>query len=243
MKISREAILWYAIQYDGDWKKIGNAIKAHENYSIITYPYAYFTIVDDEYPDAFKKLRYPPWIIFYQGDLGLLKEKGVGIVGARNCSLQSLQNTDLIVKRLQSKYVIVSGLAKGIDARAHQNAIRTIGVLGCGINVIYPKENTFLFERMKYTGLIISEYPMHVKPLAYHFPWRNRLIAALSYSLVVIEASYKSGTMITVNECLELSVPIYCVPTAFQDEKHQGCNYLISNGANILVDIKDVDDI
>ena len=243
MKISREAILWYAIQYDGDWKKIGNAIKAHENYSIITYPYADFTIVDDEYPDAFKKLRYPPWIIFYQGDLGLLKEKGVGIVGARNCSLQALQNTDLIVKRLQSKYVIVSGLAKGIDARAHQNAIRTIGVLGCGINVIYPKENTFLFERMKYTGLIISEYPMHVKPLAYHFPWRNRLIAALSYSLVVIEASYKSGTMITVNECLELSVPIYCVPTAFQDEKHQGCNYLISNGANILVDIKDVDDI
>lgn len=243
MKISREAILWYAIQYDGDWKKIGNAIKAHENYSIITYPYAYFTIVDDEYPDAFKKLRYPPWIIFYQGDLGLLKEKGVGIVGARNCSLQALQNTDLIVKRLQSKYVIVSGLAKGIDARAHQNAIRTIGVLGCGINVIYPKENTFLFERMKYIGLIISEYPMHVKPLAYHFPWRNRLIAALSYSLVVIEASYKSGTMITVNECLELSVPIYCVPTAFQDEKHQGCNYLISNGANILVDIKDVDDI
>ncbi len=146
---------------------------------------------------------------FLSRRLRLIERKGVGIVGARNCSLQALQNTDLIVKRLQSKYVIVSGLAKGIDARAHQNAIRTIGVLGCGINVIYPKENTFLFERMKYTGLIISEYPMHVKPLAYHFPWRNRLIAALSYSLVVIEASYKSGTMITVNECLELSVPIY----------------------------------
>lgn len=173
----------------------------------------------------------------------LLKEKGVGIVGARNCSTQALQNTDRIVQRLQSKYVIVSGLAKGIDARAHHNATKTIGVLGCGINVIYPKENTYLFERMKNNGLIISEYPMHVKPLAYHFPWRNRLIAALSDSLVVIEAAYKSGTMITVNECLELSVPIYCVPTAFQDEKHQGCNYLISNGANILVDIKDVDDI
>ena len=175
--------------------------------------------------------------------INLLKEKGVGIVGARNCSTQALQNTDRIVQRLQSKYVIVSGLAKGIDARAHYNATKTIGVLGCGINVIYPKENTYLFERMKNNGLIISEYPMHVKPLAYHFPWRNRLIAALSDSLVVIEAAYKSGTMITVNECLELSVPIYCVPTAFQDEKHQGCNYLISNGANILVDIKDVDDI
>lgn len=84
---------------------------------------------------------------------------------------------------------------------------------------------------------------LHVKPLAYHFPWRNRLIAALSDNLVVIEATYKSGTMITVNECLELSVPIYCVPTAFQNVKYQGCNYLINNGANILVDINDVDDI
>ena len=160
MKINREAILWYAIQYDGDWKKIGNAIKAHENYSIIHYPYAYITIMDDAYPDAFKRLRYPPWIIFYQGDINLLKEKGVGIVGARNCSTQALQNTDRIVQRLQSKYVIVSGLAKGIDARAHYNATKTIGVLGCGINVIYPKENTYLFERMKNNGLIISEYPM-----------------------------------------------------------------------------------
>ena len=206
-------------------------------------PYPYLTIVDEMYPEAFKHLRYPPWIIFYQGNVCLLKEKGVGIVGARNCSVQALQNTDTIVQRLQSKYVIVSGLAKGIDARAHLNASKTIGVLGCGINVIYPKENAFLFERMKKSGLIISEYPMHVKPLAYHFPWRNRLIAALSSNLVVIEATYKSGTMITVNECLELSVPIYCVPTAFQDEKYQGCNYLISNGANILVDIKDIDDI
>lgn len=214
MRIKREAILWYAIQYDGDWNKIGNAIKAHENYSIIAYPYPYLTIVDEMYPEAFKHLRYPPWIIFYQGNVCLLKEKGVGIVGARNCSVQALQNTDTIVQRLQSRYVIVSGLAKGIDARAHLNASKTIGVLGCGINVIYPKENTFLFERMKKSG-----------------------------NLVVIEATYKSGTMITVNECLELSVPIYCVPTAFQDEKYQGCNYLISNGANILVDIKDIDDI
>lgn len=139
MKIKREAILWYAIQYDGDWKKIGNAIKAHEDYSIISYPYTYFTIVDDMYPDAFKRLRYPPWIIFYQGDIDLLKRKGIGIVGARNCSLEALQNTDTIVQRLKSKYVIVSGLAKGIDARAHLNADKTIGVLGCGINVIYGK--------------------------------------------------------------------------------------------------------
>lgn len=243
MKIKREAILWYAIQYDGDWKKIGNAIKAHENYSIVSYPYGYITIVDDAYPDAFKHLRYPPWILFYQGNLNLLTEKGVGIVGARKCSIQALHNTDRIVSRLKDKYVIVSGLAKGIDARAHTNASKTIGVLGCGIDVIYPKENKCIFEKVKQTGLILSEYPMHVLPLAYHFPWRNRLIAALSSSLVVIEATYKSGTMITVNECLELSVPIYCVPTSFSNQLYPGCNYLIANGANILVDDKDVDEI
>lgn len=243
MRISREAILWYAIQYDGDWGKIGNAIKAHENYSIISYPYPYITIMDAMYPDAFKRLRYPPWILFYQGRIELLKEKSIGIVGARNCSLDALRNTDTIVQRLKSKYVIVSGLAKGIDARAHANAIYTIGVLGCGIDVVYPKENASLYKKMKESGLILSEYPMHVKPLAYHFPWRNRLIAALSSSLVVIEATHKSGTMLTVNECLELSVPIYCVPTAFQNQKYPGCNDLIRNGANILVDERDIDEI
>ena len=102
MKISREAILWYAIQYDGDWKKIGNAIKAHENYSIITYPYAYFTIVDDEYPDAFKKLRYPPWIIFYQGDLGLLKEKR-----SRNCRRKKLFFTSATKYRSYCKEITI----------------------------------------------------------------------------------------------------------------------------------------
>jgi DNA processing protein len=241
MKIKREAILWYSIQYDGDWTKIGNAIKANETYSIIDYPYSYITILDKEYPESFKHLRYPPWILFYQGNLALLNKKGIGVVGARLCSNQALENTERIVSRLKYKYVIISGLAKGIDAMAHKCAFETIGILGCGIDRIYPKENEQLFLSMRKKGLILSEYPMHVKPYASHFPWRNRLIAALSQSLVVIESTYKSGTMLTVNECLELSKPIYCVPTAFSDKKYLGCNYLIRNGANILVDDFDVD--
>ena len=103
MRIKREAILWYAIQYDGDWKKIGNAIKAHENYSIIAYPYPYLTIVDEMYPEAFKHLRYPPWIIFYQGNVCLLKEKGVGKIAslsgrfyAMNCTQTTIQVCDRI---------------------------------------------------------------------------------------------------------------------------------------------------
>lgn len=243
MRIQREAILWYSIKYDGDWTKIGNAIKLKEDYSIIDYPYFYKTILDQDYPFCFKQLRYPPWIIFYEGNIALIKKKGIGIVGARNCSEEALENTKSIVQRLKNKYVIVSGLAKGIDAKAHENAIETIGVLGCGIDTIYPRQNENLFYRIRKEGLIISEYPMHVKPYAYHFPWRNRLIAALSDSLIVIEATIKSGTMLTVNECLELSKTIYCIPTAYGNTKYLGCNNLIRNGANILVDECDVDDI
>lgn len=243
MRIQREAILWYSIKYDGDWTKIGNAIKLKENYSIIEYPYRYITIIDDDYPLSFRKLRYPPWIIYYEGNYELIKKKGIGIVGARECSQEALENTKKITLRLSHRYVIVSGLAKGIDAKAHENALETIGILGCGIDTIYPKQNQNLFLKMRKEGLILSEYPMHVKPYAYHFPWRNRLIGALSDSLIVIEATAKSGTMLTVNECLELSKPIYCIPTAFGNKKYLGCNILIRNGANILVDECDIDDI
>ena len=177
MKIKREAILWYAIQYDGDWKKIGNAIKAHEDYSIISYPYTYFTIVDDMYPDAFKRLRYPPWIIFYQGEIDLLKRKGIGIVGARNCSLEALQNTDTIVQRLKSKYVIVSGLAKGADAAAHRTAIlcgaKTIGVIASGLKIQYPSCNADLYKTMQKEHLILSEYPYDTGIQKHHFAWNS----------------------------------------------------------------------
>ena len=91
------------------------------------------------------------------------------------------------------------------------------------------------------TQLVISEYPPGVAPYARNFPWRNRLIAALSESLIVIEATIKSGTMLTVNEMLELSKPVYCLPTAFNDVRYQGCNYLISQGANILSSEKELE--
>lgn len=243
MKITREAILWYAIQYDGDWNHIAKAIKNHEPFQNIKYPYPYITRFDAAYPLCFLRLRYPPWIIFYQGKVELLNKRCVGVIGARKCSQEALSNTKVVVDLLKTKYCIVSGLAKGIDGMAHRFALDTIGVLGCGIDVIYPKENQDLFLHMKTFGLIISEYPCGVKPLAYHFPWRNRLIAALSSSLVVIEATYKSGTMLTVNECLELGVDIYCIPTAFSNTVYPGCNYLIANGAHILVDKRDIEEI
>lgn len=237
MKELKERILWYAQKYAGDWTKIGNAIQRKEEYETLdSYPFPYVTIADEQYPRVLLKLRYPPWILFYQGDITLLEKEMVGIVGARNCSMQALANTEYVVNSLKRKYCIVSGLAKGIDAQAHKSAMAqsTIGIIGCGIDRIYPKENANLYKQMATNQLIVSEYPCGTPPLKHHFPWRNRLIAACSKFLVVIEAKKKSGTMLTVNECLELSVPVYCLPTAFENDYYDGCNYLIENGANIL---------
>ena len=245
MKELRKAIVWYALKYHGDWQKIAQAIKDKEKYEKASIQEHYVTIADEAYPPVFRKLRYPPWILFYRGNLNFANQQCVGIVGSRKCSQQALDNTQMIVNRIKIKYTIVSGLAKGIDAKAHESSLdaKTIGILGCGIDCIYPKENAQLFECMEKNHLILSEYPPHTPPWKANFPWRNRLIAALSHALIVVEAEYRSGTMITVNDCLELSIPVYCLPTSFCQKDYKGCNYLIQNGANILVDEKDLDDI
>lgn len=245
MKDLNKAILYYAHLYHGDWQKIGQAIKNKEPYQNLEIHEKYVTIVDENYPQIFKNLRYPPWILFYRGDLNLANEECIGIVGSRNCSQQALENTKTVVTILKKKYTIVSGLAKGIDGMAHYCSLdyKTIGILGCGINQVYPKENRKLYEKMQEQHLILSEYPSDTPPLRHHFPWRNRLIAALSKNLIVIEATFKSGTMITVNACLELGIPIYCLPTSFGQKDYLGCNRLIQNGANIIVDADDLEDM
>lgn len=239
----RDAILYYAIQYQGDWNKIAKAIKGNEPYKIVSVSSMYVTIVDEDYPVVFKQLRYPPWILFYKGNIQLCSLSCVGIVGSRNCSEVGMENTKIVVNGLKSRYCIVSGLAKGIDGIAHQSSLdaHTIGIIGCGIDRVYPYENKYLYEQMGLNHLILSEYPLNTPPMAYHFPWRNRLIACLSGTLIVIEAELKSGTMLTVNEALELSREVYCLPTVFNDTKYKGCNYLISQGANILLDESQLD--
>ncbi len=241
----RDAILWYAIQYDGDWKQIAHCLHINAPYQKVSYAYSFVTRADAEYPQCFLQLRYPPWILFYQGNLSYLSHSSIGIIGARQCTKQALINTKEVVDILKKKYVIVSGLAKGIDAMAHTSALdkKTIGIIGCGIDRIYPKENQPLYQIMSKNHLILSEYPMHTAPKAHHFPWRNRLIAACADALVVVQAKYKSGTMHTVNECLELSKPVYCLPGAYEDKEYQGCNALIQNGAQIIVQEQDLYEI
>lgn len=236
----RQAILYYAVLYKGDWKKIAKALDRKEEYQILECDYSFVTIGEPDYPKCFLDLECPPWILFYAGNLEWLNEPKVAIIGARNCSQSGLKNTKQIVDRLKKRSVIVSGLAKGIDAAAHWSSLdeKTIGIIGCGLDIVYPKENCSLYERMRREHLLISEYPPGVPPYARNFPWRNRLIAAACESVIVIEAGMKSGTMLTVNECLALGKEVYCLPQLFGEQKFAGCNYLISSGANILYDLQ-----
>lgn len=243
----RKMLLYYAIKYNGDCKRISKAILNKEEVKKVHYDGYYVTLVDDDYPKALHSLKYKPWVLFYEGNLALLNNKTVGVVGSRLPSEKGVSNTKILLEFINKEYVVISGLAKGIDALAHKYAIEnnhhTVGVLGCGIDVVYPKENIELFKELRKNHLIISEYPKGVKPLAYHFPWRNRIVSALSDCLIVVEAKQRSGTMISVNEALELGKEVYCFPYPFLEENGMGCNQLIQSGCNFFCTIKDIEDV
>lgn len=198
----------------------------------------FITIFDEEYPLAFKYLQYPPLVLFYKGNLSLLKNNCISVVGSRLCLDYCLRMTNIYCSQLASKYTIVSGLAKGIDSCAHWAAIKnhgqTIGVLGCGLNVIYPKENIQLFETMINNHLLISEYPANVKPLKWHFPIRNRLIVSLSSKLLVMSCGQKSGTMHSANLAADLNKEVFCLPLRNNDYGSDGILSLINDGASCL---------
>lgn len=230
----RNLLISLAIKYQGDYFKIEKAIKNNEKVRENIVIQQAITILDKKYPKQLLDLQYPPFVLFYQGDISLLENDLIAVVGSRNYSEYGKRCTIDIVKRLDKKYVIVSGLAKGIDSIAHRYARRTIAVLGNGLNYYYPNENKDLYEKLQKDQLVISEYPLNVKPKKYHFPFRNRIIAALCKSIIVTEASYKSGTMLTVNEGLTLNRNIYAVPYRYDETINCGTNILIQQGANIL---------
>ena len=224
----REQLLAYALRYEGSWPQIAAAIRNAEPWQPVSYDGRYVTITDADYPARFRQLRYPPWVIFYAGNSDLWKQAGIAVIGARSTSAQGRECCRDITSILKEKYVIISGLAKGIDAIAHKEALdaRTVAVIGCGIDVVYPRE-----------------YPSHAKPFASHFPWRNRLIAALADAVVVIEAKERSGTMHTVNEALELSRPVYCAARSYLEKDYLGNALLLSQGAQPLWTREDVKEL
>lgn len=231
--MDRKTLITYAFYYAGEYNRIYSAIRNRKHLTC-KIPDNAITILDDIYPKELLDLKYPPFVLFYKGDLSLLKRKKIAVVGSRIPCDYALKATQGLVNHHNDK-VIVSGLAKGIDGQAHRFAKNSIGVLGCGIDYIYPRCNYDLYKLLEKDGLILSEYPSFVKPLAYHFPIRNRIIAALSDTLYVMQSGSKSGTLTSVNEALELSREVKVLPYNAFDTNGIQNNILINEGASLIL--------
>jgi len=199
---------------------------------------------EPEYPEYLAELPDPPPAIAVLGDVSLLSSRCIGIVGARNASGGGLRFTEQFSSELASeKLTIVSGLARGIDAAAHEGALRTgrtVAVIAGGLDVPYPPENAALQQRIAENGAVVAEAPMGTAPIARHFPKRNRIIAGLSLGLVVIEAAARSGSLLTARLANEAGREIFAVPGAPLDPRSKGGNELIRQGAHLTETAADV---
>lgn len=207
----------------------------------------YTTYGDKKYPKRLLNISDPPFTLYYKGDLSEDYDNSVAFVGARKCSQYGSYSCKKFVSEIsQYKIPVISGLALGIDKISHQTALennnKTIGVLGCGIDQVYPKSNFRLFQDMidSNNGVIISEYPFGIQPLPFNFPFRNRIISGLSLATVVIEAKEKSGTLITSSYALSQGREIFAVPGNITSVYSTGTNQLIKDGAFLLNDITDI---
>lgn len=200
---------------------------------------------DSDYPSALLNTPCPPPLLFMLGQRELLQRPMLAVVGSRHASVQGAQTAESWAEALgQAGLTIVSGMAAGIDAAAHCGALRTaassVAVIGTGIDRIYPARNQALARQLAQTGLIVSEFPLGAPPLAQHFPRRNRLIAGLSLGCLVVEASLKSGSLITGRLAAEYGRDVFAVPGSIHSPQAKGCHRLIRDGAKLVDCLEDV---
>jgi DNA processing protein len=202
-------------------------------------------ITDQDYPEGLREIYDPPPLLYMRGGLKEEDELAVAMVGSRKTNPYGRMMTEKISQELVGHGVtIVSGMARGIDAVAHWGALsgggRTIAVLGCGIDVVYPKENRNLFSKIMEHGAVLSEFPMGSPPEGAHFPRRNRIISGLSLGVVVVQAGMKSGSLITAGYALEQGREVFAVPGVVGTEGSRGTHRLIKEGAKLVESSEDI---
>ena len=200
---------------------------------------------EEKYPKKLEHIYAKPQNLYVLGNEKLLDEKSIAIIGCRECTKSGALNAYKFGYKLAERGIcIISGFARGIDTYAHKGAIaargKTIAVLGCGLDIVYPAENLELYkEILLFGGAIISEYPLGGKPEKLHFPNRNRLISGLSDGVLVVEAKKRSGTLITVDYALEQGRDVYAIPGDISNSNSYGTNELIKEGAIPVTEIED----
>ena len=205
-------------------------------------------ILDDgSYPTMLREIDDPPPVLYVKGDWqACFDQPGVGVIGSRMCSTYGVNASEMLSRDLASRGItVVSGLARGIDTAAHRGAIagkgKTIGVIGTGIDTVYPRENNGLVrEILDSGGCIVSQFPLGTPPLAENFPYRNRIISGLSLGVLIVEASERSGSLITARLAMEQNREVMAVPGNITSGNSFGTNYLIKSGAKLVQQWQDI---
>ncbi len=200
---------------------------------------------DFSYPPLLRQLPDPPPVLYVFGRKELLSRPAVAIVGSRAATTYGRKIAFSLASKLSSSLLtVVSGLALGIDAEAHAGALTgggsTVAVLGCGLDVVYPRENLKLFRKIIETGAVVSEYPLGTRPEGFRFPARNRIIAGLCKGVVVVEAAKRSGSLITAQIALDCGREVFAVPGHIDSCKSEGTHWLLKQGAKLVQGAADI---
>lgn len=201
------------------------------------------TYFSQDYPELLRHIPEPPHVLFCKGDARLLTDRCFSVVGSRKTPPQTLKLCKEISAALTDEFTVVTGFAEGADTAAVEGALpsgRIISVIANGFDFIYPSSNARLFEKMEKKGLLITEYPPHIRPAPYRFPVRNRIIAGLSEGTLIVSAGRKSGALITANLAADYSRDVFALPYAPGAAAGEGCNALIKKGAYLAENILDI---
>src|SRR3990170_7327730 len=203
------------------------------------------TVNSPEYPTLLQEIPSPPAALFITGKNLKDFSPAIAIVGSRRASTYGKALAEEFASKLsEAGLTIVSGLARGIDSAAHRGALETggetVGVLGCGLDVVYPAENKKLYQQISEEGALVSEYPLGTPPLTFHFPSRNRIISGLSLGVIVVEANDRSGALITVDFALEQGREVFAVPGNVKSTLSRGTHKLLKQGASLVEKAEDV---
>lgn len=204
------------------------------------------TLSDEIYPALLREIPSPPIVLFVEGDVRLLQQPQLAMVGSRNPTPIGVETAESFARYLAEKgWIITSGLAMGIDAASHRGALtqgKTIAVLGCGIDQLYPPKNKPLAERIVKSGAIVSEFPLGTQPTRVNFPRRNRIISGLCLGVLVVEAAIKSGSLITAKFAADQGREIFAIPGSIHNPLSKGCHYLIRHGAKLVETAEDIEE-
>ncbi len=203
------------------------------------------TLADADYPPLLLQTADPPLLLYLEGRAELLNAQAVAIVGSRRPTPQGLENARRLAKQLgEHGWVVVSGLAAGIDGAAHAGALEaaagTVAVVGTGLDMVYPHAHRSLAARIGREGLLVSEFPLGMAPMPDNFPQRNRIIAGLSRGTLVVEAALRSGSLITARQATEAGREVFAVPGSIHSQQARGCHALLRDGATLVESVEDI---